>query len=678
MLKGLSYLGWRVVRLMTMKGSLVVRLAKFMIFLGTSLLLFVFYQVHRYSGQLNFTGVAEAPRVGGHSRGYDLQMKFLVDTPHCKLPNLDPFDSSVVKYLRQGAFIKCDRYLPLTYANGTRLEINWTAIIHSKDRHYFSFCKYQPIHRPPFVERNNYYNYLEESAAFNTSQIMRYDFVRVRCYNRGGGLMYTNFHQFVRPKPKLDRKCKRTFQKHRQETGVKESLNVAMIGVDSVSRLNFMRYMRRTKDYLENTLGAIEMKGYNKVADNTFVNIVPMTLGKFLEEVPWNETLNDIPFDKYDFIWKQFSNRGFRTLYAEDQPAIAIFDYLKEGFHQQPADYFNRHFSLAMTKQKRLWYNEGKCVGTKLETQIMLDYVKDFMLMYKNRPHFAFAFITGLTHNVLEHTAVADLPYRTLLADLQESGALNKTAVIFYSDHGIRFGKIRETYVGKLEERLPFMYVILPKWFLEKYPNITKNLKINSNRLTTPFDIYETLRNILNFTGETRTVPAEQRGVSLFDEVPFLRSCQTAGILPHWCTCPIHQTMSTSHPQVQNIAVNIVLSINKQLDGYSSMCAYLNLDIVLNATKLIPSDKVLRFEQSKNDVINRHVKYGERAKAYVDFQLTLRARPGGGLFEATVRFDERRDEYQMLSDVSRINLYGDQSKCIEKHKLKKYCYCTNP
>jgi hypothetical protein len=45
---------------------------------------------------------------------------------------------------------------------------------------------------------------------------------------------------------------------------------------------------------------------------------------------------------------------------------------------------------------------------------------------------------------------------------------LNKTVLIFLSDHGIRFGAIRKTSVGKLEERLPFMFLIFPDWFLKK------------------------------------------------------------------------------------------------------------------------------------------------------------------------------------------------------------------
>jgi hypothetical protein len=56
-------------------------------------------------------------------------------------------------------------------------------------------------------------------------------------------------------------------------------------------------------------MSAVELIGYNKVADNTFVNIVPMTTGKFVKELPWTIDMKHVPFDKYDFIWKKYSQR---------------------------------------------------------------------------------------------------------------------------------------------------------------------------------------------------------------------------------------------------------------------------------------------------------------------------------------------------------------------------------
>ena len=58
-----------------------------------------------------------------------------------------------------------------------------------------------------------------------------------------------------------------------------------MIGVDSVSRLNFHRQFPETTRILKEKLGAYEMYGYNKVRDNTFVNLVPLFLGTLL---PYN------------------------------------------------------------------------------------------------------------------------------------------------------------------------------------------------------------------------------------------------------------------------------------------------------------------------------------------------------------------------------------------------------
>jgi hypothetical protein len=46
-------------------------------------------------------------------------------------------------------------------------------------------------------------------------------------------------------------------------------------------------------------MSAFELNGYNKVADNTVVNIVPMTTGKFIKELSWTQDMRNVPFDKY-------------------------------------------------------------------------------------------------------------------------------------------------------------------------------------------------------------------------------------------------------------------------------------------------------------------------------------------------------------------------------------------
>jgi hypothetical protein len=67
-------------------------------------------------------------------------------------------------------------------------------------------------------------------------------------------------------------------------------ISLLILDMDSVSRSNMIRYMPETRTYLLQNISAFELIGYNKVADNTFVNIVPMTTGICKETVLNNPT----------------------------------------------------------------------------------------------------------------------------------------------------------------------------------------------------------------------------------------------------------------------------------------------------------------------------------------------------------------------------------------------------
>lgn len=602
---------------------------------------------------------------------------FLVDTSKCKILNVDPFEKSIIPFVRTQGPITCFSTPSITYVDGTKLRLNWTAINSSPYNGDFKYCVYRAIFRPPQVKNHNYFDLSDMSQSFNDTIEMQHEFIRVTCMSNSDGKIYTNYHSFILPDHARSQSLEVKYLNYKST--VDETMNVVMLGLDSISRLNFLRQMPKTLRYLVDDLKAVDLMGYNKVADNTFVNIVPMTLGKFLEELPWNETLAHLPFDKYNFIWKQFADKGYHTLYAEDAPKIAIFDYFKAGFHQPPADYFNRVMNVAMESDRRFWNKDHNCFKDKLETNLILEYLKDFAELYKKNPYFAFVFITRLTHGIPGGASVADIPYFNFLREMNDSGRLSNTVLFFYSDHGMRFGPSRETYVGKLEERLPIMYIVFPKWFRQKYPELVKNLRVNSNRLTTPFDIYETLSNILNFNREKvgHTKQTTSRGLSLLSEIPENRSCESASILPHWCTCVLHQELPVSGKSVRKMAELIIQGINKKMEHLKDKCHVLSVKKLEQATKLVPSDKVLTFAESKNDVIDRYVRYGKRATSIEDYQLTVRASPSDALFEATIRYTEVDGSYTPVGAISRINAYGSQSHCVSEHTLKMYCFCKN-
>ena len=598
----------------------------------------------------------------------DKRNRFLVSTSGCKIPDIDPFDSSIRHLVMKSRSIYCNATPAITFVDKNFLRINKTALklFYAED---LESCLYQSIHRSTEAT-DDLYSYGNKTNWFKGDIHIPDEFIRVACYGTEGSLLYTNFHALIHRKPDVEKRCGNQSRLFKEKH--KRRLSVIMVGVDSVSRLNFVRQMPNTRRFLLKNLSAIELLGYNKVADNTYVNLVPMFAGKFVSELPWDETMNT-PFDRYNFIWKNYSHRGYRTLYAEDAPKIAIFNYAKEGFHKAPADYYLRPLSLAMEEHGSIWNTNHDCVGPRLETQVVLTYMSDFLDTFKKGLLFAFSFITRLTHDGVNKVGAADDPYYNFLIDLHKKGHLEDSALIFFSDHGMRFGAIRETYVGKLEERLPFMVLVFPTWFRKQYPKLYNNIQINRYRLSTPFDIYETLADILNLQKTPRDSSVMQRGISLFSEIPEERTCEHASILEHWCTCHEQVEVPVTISVVVSAARYVVSEINTIITLHKGLCAELFLKAVIDARKIVANEKMLNFQESFRDAIRRRVTNNANLATTVDYLLTLRTSPGDGLFEVTVRITGSR--YKIIGELSRINAYGDSGSCIQIHSHMKFCYC---
>ncbi|XP_062621920.1 uncharacterized protein LOC134283484 [Saccostrea cucullata] len=579
----------------------------------------------------------------------------------CKIPKLDVYNPGI-RYKIGEIELKCKNKASFTFENGHRLEINWTAVRLSNVSSTFSSCTYQPIIRPVSVPNHNFFQYGPESAQFYLSVNISDEFIRVKCFDKTNTVIYTNFHQFVFQKPDVERRCNKAFKEHSGNPAIKEKLNVILLGTDSISRLQSVRSLKRTRAYLHEVLEAFELTMYNKIGDNTFPNIAALTLGKFVEEIPYNESYRHVPFDKHNFIWKQFSAKGYRSLYIEDRSGT--FDYMMAGFHSYPSDYYNRHFFMAMKEEKSVWNTDDLCMMDRLETGMVLDYAAKFVRLQQNSPYFAFSFATTLTHDEFYHAQYADLPLLNFIRELHEDQLLNNTLLIVFSDHGIRIGNYRNTYEGMMEERLPMMHLVFPKWFKEKYPLYSKNLKLNTKRLTTPFDIYETLRDVLNFDDKIfQRKGYKNRGISLFREIPKERTCKDAGIAPHWCTCVEHTVVNTSDNTIIFLSDFLVRSLNRKLSNVQDKCEVLALEEIRHASKVQISESVLETRKRK-------------VKPQAHYQIKIKTKPGGALFEATIFYDERFHFRRLDGDISRINKYGNQASCIsENHELEKYCLC---
>lgn len=63
-------------------------------------------------------------------------------------------------------------------------------------------------------------------------------------------------HAFIPEKPEIQSRPNQAESK----------VNVVIFGIDAVSRMNFLRTMPKSYEFLTKTLGAVDLSGYNKVA----------------------------------------------------------------------------------------------------------------------------------------------------------------------------------------------------------------------------------------------------------------------------------------------------------------------------------------------------------------------------------------------------------------------------
>lgn len=153
-------------------------------------------------------------------------------------------------------------------------------------------------------------------------------------------------------------------------------------------------------------------------------------------------------FDTWPFIWNLFAKKGYATSFSEDMPTFDLFHYFAKGFkNNKPFDYYYHYFWTKVLQNKvsgQSWY----CFGNMHKAMLNIDLTKRQVMTVNDKLQFIFATISELPHDVDNAIEQADGELVKFWTELIEGNYLNKTAVIFASDHGIRLGDIRTTFIG--------------------------------------------------------------------------------------------------------------------------------------------------------------------------------------------------------------------------------------
>ncbi|XP_050331376.1 uncharacterized protein LOC126760038 [Bactrocera neohumeralis] len=610
----------------------------------------------------------------------ETQTKYFIYTSQCRIPYVDPFDGGVSEFFNPKDFkySNCtndESFITIksNLLNARRylLHMNMEAIERAVKPLNASAsdvrCCYQQIVRPESGGNTDNNYKLLNCVIFHQNFIVpqHIEYIITECYidKESKITIQKDAFSFIQTAKEVQRK-NITGSASKNQSAVLDAIkpSVLLFGIDALSRINLRRTMPLTFKYLQSNQW-FELQGYNKVGDNTFPNLMPLLTSynsATAEKKCLPQTVGGLNKPVCNFIWNDFKRFGYKTAYAEDTSSMSTFNYLKEGFDQPPTDYYLRPMTLAIEKELKVAEKDELpyCVGRKHYGEYIYDYVLQFANAFAGEPLFGLFWSNSFSHNYFDTEATMDVKVLEYLEKLKSDGILDRSIVILLSDHGMRWGELLELKSGFLEERLPTMFISIPSWYQNKYPDFMKNLQINQRRLTTPYDIYATMKHILEVAEPEKEFPYLNdsiHGVSIFREIPEDRTCDNAGIPEHWCVCVPYENLPTSDEVAKNVTALVLDEMNQYLvnKNISGKCAELKLETI-------------------NNVEMKMIKIPNEST----FRISFEANPEKARFQATVVYNITTNTIKTdVEDISRLDSYAKTSNCIDLKEEKKYCVC---
>lgn len=136
-----------------------------------------------------------------------------------------------------------------------------------------------------------------------------------------------------------------------------------------------------------------------------------------------------------------------------------------------------------------------------------------------------------------------------------------------------------------------------------------------------------------------------QRDISLFNKIPMDRSCADAFIEPHWCACLSWQDIPPTNTTVIAAANSFVTFLNAYTEEHRDICHVLKISEIIWSHRLIPTNGILRF-QGAGDRDGFIPDLSAKTQQTHDiYQVKVKTEPGGGLFEASIDHDVKKNVF---------------------------------
>ncbi|BFF93726.1 uncharacterized protein DMAD_11522 [Drosophila madeirensis] len=417
--------------------------------------------------------------------------------------------------------------------------------------------------------------------------------------------------------------------------------SVLMFGFNGMTASAFRSTLDGMPGLESSSQGWFEMHNYKRMGENSYINLMALITGHSPSAV--HNRPSPSAMDALPYIWQRYKAQGYLTAYAEDLTLIRKFPF---EFGQKPVDYYLRPFMRGIADSLHLRNRSTEYHG--LERRLYVDYVYDYcqQLLEHYLNHTQPLFGLFWTSN-FEASEKREPTLRDYIKRFEHLGLFRESIVIFFSDHVCH----------------PMLFVWLPTWVRQQYPELAIALAINRQRMTSPHDLYLTLQDILNLVAKVPANPLIQpEGCptcrTLFQEIPENRTCHEAARSENYCDCDAFLELLQEEAELLPLGQLLVDSLNE----YRLSRAQLR-------------DRCTAFTLQKVESIHQH--RSALKSSIVQYRVRFTTQPKAARFLATVLYnhDTRQLVNVSVPSFGRLLRYVDQSKCVKDENDKKFCLC---
>ena len=430
-------------------------------------------------------------------------------------------------------------------------------------------------------------------------------------------------------------------------TGKKYSIVIFII--DALSQLNALRSLPLTLANAE-ALGGTLFRGHHKVGLNSLPNVMGMLTGSSnLTDKPWIGQNQARKFDWQPLVTNLFHDEGWTTMLVHGAMGTVLGS--AHVFNRAP-DPFDIQYHDGFRLSKKWGRNHSN--PTNL--------LRDFSVMYRDRPTFLHVHLSEYTHNDLNGAKLYDRDLDQKLRELSDSGALEDTFFFLMGDHGYRFGAFSKTIQGNIENNMPLLMVIPPTSLAEDQPELSRNLRQNSGLLTSLWDLHQTLKHVLALGVGQDKVDDFYRGFlnpgsSLLKPLE-PRTCSEANISLWFCSCP-EDHVALEPEDVRALLEAVLEDMNVFLQPLELGCQ--KLEISSSAHQNPVTNPSMMFEGDNVEI----EAFVETKVREAHFQVKIFLSGSSGEVEVSLT---RLDQYSLTSECVPEN--GDS--------VRPYCVCSKP